>query len=125
MLVPYALNYLPQKVTFPQHYAVMFFILIALKNGYKVAKIVVLIAIGKSYFDSKDFNISYEYETVAFTTPAHTGFLAQDLFHFTSLVTWGSNGASKEVKFSKELNFLGFVRYFSANINQSSKVSKK
>ena len=52
----------------------MYFILIALKNGYKVAKIVVLIAIGKSYFDFKDFDISYVYDTVAFTIPGHTGF---------------------------------------------------
>ena len=38
--------------------------------------------------------------------------------------TWGSSGTSKEVKFFKELTFLGFVRYFSAKIEQSSKMSK-
>ena len=52
------------------------------------------------------------------------GFLTQDLFHSTSLATWGSSGASKEAKFFKELTFLGFVRYFSAKIEQSSKMSK-
>ena len=55
---------------------------------------------------------------------ATQGFLTQELFHSTSLVTWGSNGASKEAKFFKELNFLGFVRYFSAKIEQSSKMPK-
>ena len=44
------------------------------------------------------------------------GFLTQDLFHSTSLSTWGSSGASKEAKFFKELIFLSFVRYFSAKI---------
>ena len=51
------------------------------------------------------------------------GFLTQDLFHSTSLATWGSIWASKEAKFFKELTFLGFVRYFSAKIKQSSKMS--
>ena len=54
----------------------------------------------------------------------HTGFLTQDLFHSTSLATWGSSRASKEAKFFKELTFLGFVCYFSAKIEQSSKMSK-
>ena len=52
------------------------------------------------------------------------GFLTPDSFHSTSLATWGSNWASKEVKFFKELTFLGFVRYFSAKIEKSSKMSK-
>ena len=52
------------------------------------------------------------------------GFLTQDLFHSTSLATWGSSGASKEVKFFKELTSFGFVRYFSAKIGQSSKTFK-
>ena len=56
--------------------------------------------------------------------PNTQGYLTQDLFHSTSLATWGSSGASKEVKFFKELTFLGFVRYFSAKIEQSSKMSK-
>ena len=54
----------------------------------------------------------------------HIGFLTQDLFHFTSLATWGSSGASKEAKFFKELTFLGFVCYLSAKIEQSSTMSK-
>ena len=52
------------------------------------------------------------------------GFLTQDLFHSTSLATWGSSGASKEAKFFKELTFCGFVCYFLAKIEQSSKMSK-
>ena len=52
------------------------------------------------------------------------GFFTQDLFHSTSLVTWGSSGASKEAKFINELIFLGFVRYFSAKIEQPSEMSK-
>ena len=52
------------------------------------------------------------------------GFLTQDLFHSTSLATQGSSGASKEAKFFKELIFLGFMHYFLAKIEQSSKLSK-
>ena len=52
------------------------------------------------------------------------GFLTQDLFHSTSLATWGSSDALKEAKFFKKLTFLGFVRYFSAKIEQSSKMFK-
>ena len=52
------------------------------------------------------------------------GFLTQDLFHSTSLATWGSSWASTEVKFFKELTFLGFVCYLSAKIEQSSTMSK-
>ena len=52
------------------------------------------------------------------------GFLTQDSFHSTSLATWGSSWASKEAKFIKEFNFLGFSRCFSARIEQSSKTSK-
>ena len=44
------------------------------------------------------------------------GFLPLDLFHSNSLVTWGSSGASKEVKFLKELTFLCFMHYFSPKI---------
>ena len=52
------------------------------------------------------------------------GFLTQNLFHSTSLATLGSSRASVEAKFFKEFTFLGFVRYFSAKIEQSSKMSK-
>ena len=51
-------------------------------------------------------------------------FLTPDSFHSTSLATWGSSWASKEAKFIKEFNFLGFSRCFSARIEQSSKTSK-
>ena len=34
---------------------------------------------------------------------------------------WGSSRASIEAKFYKVSNFLGFMRYFSARIEQSSK----
>ena len=47
------------------------------------------------------------------------GFLTQDLFHPTSLATWGSSGASKEAKFFKELTFLSFVCYFSTKIEET------
>ena len=49
------------------------------------------------------------------------GFLTPDSFHSTSFTTWGSNWASKEAKFIKEFNFLGFSRCFSARIEQTSK----
>ena len=52
------------------------------------------------------------------------GFLTPDSFHSTSLASWGSSWASKEAKFVKEFNFLGFSRCFSARIEQSSKTSK-
>ena len=52
------------------------------------------------------------------------GFLTPDSFHSASLATWGSSCASKEAKFIKEFNFLGFSRCFSARIEQSSKTSK-
>ena len=51
-------------------------------------------------------------------------FLTPDSFHSTSLATWGSSWGSKEVKFIKELDFLGFSRCFSARIEKSSKTSK-
>ena len=54
----------------------------------------------------------------------HRVFLTQDLFHSTSLATCGSSEASKERKFYKELTLFGFVRYFSAKIEQSSKMFK-
>ena len=38
-----------------------------------------------------------------------------------SLASWGSSRASIEAKFYKVSNFLGFVRYFSAKNEQSSK----
>ena len=53
-----------------------------------------------------------------FKTKRKTGYIS------TSLVTWASTGASKEVKFFKELTFLGFACYFSAKIEKSSKTSK-
>ena len=49
------------------------------------------------------------------------GFLTPDSFHSTSLATWGSNWVSKEVKFIKEFDFLGFSRCFSVRIEQTSK----
>ena len=52
------------------------------------------------------------------------GFLTPDSFHSTSLETWGSSMASKEAKFIKEFDFLGFSRCFSAKIEQSSTMSK-
>ena len=53
-----------------------------------------------------------------FNTKCKTGYIS------ASLASWGSSGASKEAKFFKELGFLGLVRYFSAKIEQSSKMSK-
>ena len=51
-------------------------------------------------------------------------FFTPDSFHSISLVTWGSSWASKEVKFIKEFNFLGFSRCFSTRIEKPSKTSK-
>ena len=48
-------------------------------------------------------------------------FLTPDLFHSTDLANWGSSRVSIEAKFHKVSHFLGFVRYFSAKIEQSSK----
>ena len=42
------------------------------------------------------------------------GFVAPDSFHSTSLATWGSSWGSKEAKFMKEFDFLGFSHCFSA-----------
>ena len=42
----------------------------------------------------------------------------------TSLASWGSSWVSKEAKFIKEFDFLGFSRCFSARIEKSSKMSK-
>ena len=39
----------------------------------------------------------------------------------TSLATWGSNWVSREAKFIKEFDFLGFSRCFSDRIEQTSK----
>ena len=47
-----------------------------------------------------------------------------DSFHSTSLAIWGSNWASKEEKFFKEFDFLGFSRCFSAIIEKTLKMSK-
>ena len=52
------------------------------------------------------------------------GFLNPDSFHSTSIATWGSSWGSKEAKFIKEFDFLGFSRCFSARIEKSSKTSK-
>merc|ERR1712004_444151 len=52
------------------------------------------------------------------------GFLTTDSFHSTSLASWGSSWVSKEAKFIKEFDFLGFSRCFSARIEKSSKMSK-
>ena len=54
-----------------------------------------------------------------FKTKCKTGYIS------TSLATWGSNWASKEAKFIKEFNFLGFSRCFSAKIKQTSKKHPK
>ena len=54
----------------------------------------------------------------------HRGFFDPFAFHSNSLANWGSSGASIEAKFHKVFNFLGFVRYFSARIEQSSKTLK-
>ena len=51
----------------------------------------------------------------------HKGFFDPRFLSSTSLVTWGSSGASKEAKFYKELTFLGLVRYFSAKNEQNLK----
>ena len=48
-----------------------------------------------------------------------------DSFHSTSLATWASSWASKEAKFIKEFNFLGFSHCFSARIEKSSKKQPK
>ena len=53
-----------------------------------------------------------------FKTKCKTGYIS------TSLASWGSSWVSKEAKFIKEFNFLGFSRCFSARIEQSSKTSK-
>ena len=53
-----------------------------------------------------------------FKTKCKTGYIS------TSLATWGSSWVSKEAKFIKEFDFLGFSRCFSARIEQSSKTSK-
>ena len=50
--------------------------------------------------------------------------MTQDSFHSTSLASWGSSWVSKEAKFIKEFDFLGFSRCFSARIEKSSKTSK-
>ena len=50
--------------------------------------------------------------------------MTPDSFHSTSLATWGSNWTSKERKFIKEFDFLGFSRCFSVRIEKSSKTSK-
>ena len=52
------------------------------------------------------------------------GFLTPDSFHSTSLATWGSSWVSKQAKFIKEFDFLGFSCCFSSKIGKSSKASK-
>ena len=49
------------------------------------------------------------------------GFLTPDSFHSTSLASWGSSWVSKEAKFIKEFDFVGFSRCFSVKIEQFSK----
>ena len=54
----------------------------------------------------------------------HTqGFLTQDLFHSTSLATWGSSGASKETKFFQEQTFF-ILKFCALLFSQNSKMSK-
>ena len=50
--------------------------------------------------------------------------MTPDSFHSTSLASWGSSWVSKEVKFIKEFDFLGFSRCFSIRIEKSSKMTK-
>ena len=50
--------------------------------------------------------------------------MTPDSFHSTSLTSLGSSWVSKEAKFIKEFDFLGFSRCFSARIEKSSKMSK-
>ena len=52
--------------------------------------------------------LEFEYVTQGFLTP--------DSFHSTSLATWGSSWESKEAKFIKEFDFLGFSHCFSVKI---------
>ena len=47
------------------------------------------------------------------------GFLTPDSFHLASLATWGSSWASKEAKFMKKFDFLGFSRCFSVRFEQT------
>ena len=47
------------------------------------------------------------------------GFLTPHSFQSTNLATWRSNWESKEEKFIKEFNFLGFSRCFSIRIEQT------
>ena len=53
-----------------------------------------------------------------FKTKCKTGYI------FTSLARLWSSWVSKEAKFIKKFDFLGFSRCFSARIEQSSKTSK-
>ena len=50
--------------------------------------------------------------------------MTPDSFHFSSLASWGSSWASKEAKFLKEFDFLGFSHCFSAIIEKTSEMSK-
>ena len=68
------------------------------------------------YFGSPRGN--YRVLLLNFKTKCKTGYIS------TSLATWGSNWVSKEAKFIKEFDFLGFSRCFSARIEKSSKTSK-
>ena len=52
------------------------------------------------------------------------GFLTPDSFRLISVATLGSNWVAIEAKFYEEFKFLGFMRYFSARFQQSSKMSK-
>ena len=52
------------------------------------------------------------------------GFLTLDSFRLISVASLGSIWVAIEAKFNEEFKFLGFMRYFSARFQQSSKMSK-
>ena len=72
------------------------------------------------YIQSKFENIDF-YFCTPLGAVCTEGFLTPFVFHSNSLANWGSSRASIEAKFHKDFNFLGFVRYFSARIEKSSK----
>ena len=53
------------------------------------------------------------------------GFLTLDSFRLISVASLGSNWVAIEAKFYEEFKFLGFMRYFSARFQQSSKTYLK
>ena len=57
--------------------------------------------------------------------PPYTHRVFWPQIHFTSLANWGSSWVSKEAKFIKEFDFLGFSHCFSVKIEQNSKIHPK